>query len=230
MKLRPILFVLGLVGLLFTLALTYRQQQRLGTLRQQIRDLSVHATDLTNSAGASPLIVPASNTDSINPPSLELLTLRGQVGQLERQKRELAGASVEQHRLLAQLTNRATTEVTSVRLSPGYIRRSQARNIGQATPEAALETFMWAIEHRDLSTLMQCIDPKHRQDIEDSLKQADSDHGFFKGVEGLVGGLIMARKPQANGSVVLQLRVDPHGDDAENIQFRLVDGQWRLSL
>jgi hypothetical protein len=228
MKRRLILAAFGLVGVIVTVALTQRQHQELGALQQQILTLSARAGELTNSPSATVPTNPPEPVVVASGPSLELLRLRSQVGQLERRKRELAGAAGEQQRLQAQLTNRAAGEATAVRLPPGYIRRAAAQNVGHATPDAALETFMWAIEHRDLSTLMQCIDPKHREDIEKSLKQAGSEDDFFKGADGLVGGLITARETQEDGSVVLKVQMNPLTDDTQNMHFRLVDGRWCL--
>lgn len=228
MNRRLTLAALGLIGVIVTVALTQRQQQELGALQQQILTLSTRAGELTNAPSATMPMNAPEPVVVASGPSLELLRLRSQVGQLERRKRELAGASVEQQRLQAQLTNRAPAEAADVRLPPGYIRRAAARNIGQATPDAALETFMWAVHHRDLSVLMQCFDPKHREDIEKSLKQAGSEDGFFKGADGLVGGLITTRETQADGSVVLKLQVNPQSADTENMRFRLVDGRWCL--
>lgn len=224
MRPRIVLLALGVLAVSLTAGLTHRQHRQIDGLRLEIENLSKLATELTNAiTAAASQPVSVGNTSH---PSLELLRLRNQVGQLERRKRELAGAPAEQHRLQVQLANRATTNANSGRLPVGYIRRAEAQNVGRATPEAALETFMWAIEHRDVETLMQCIDPKHREDIEKSLKQAGSDDDFFKGADGLVGGLIKEREVQSDGSVVLKLQINPQADDTENIRFRLVDGRW----
>ena len=88
-------------------------------------------------------------------PSLEVLRLRSQVGQLERRKRELAAVTEESKRLQAQLSTKATNVTSGVALPAGYIRKSEAKYAGFGSPEDSLQSFLWAIEHRDLRTLMQ---------------------------------------------------------------------------
>ena len=46
-----------------------------------------------------------------------------------------------------------------IQLPPGYIRKSEARMVGYSTPDDTLQSFLWAIQNRDLTNVLQALAP-----------------------------------------------------------------------
>jgi hypothetical protein len=55
------------------------------------------------------------------------------------------------------------------RFPAGFRRRQDARAVGGATPEAALETFYYSLEHQDTNLFLQSLEPKDRERMEAQL-------------------------------------------------------------
>src|SRR5207249_1979942 len=102
-----------------------------------------------------------------------------QVAQLIRRQRELANVPVENERLQTRIPSARTNAAKP--LPPGYIRAGEARNLGYASPEAALETLLWAIRNRDFPTVVASFSPEAARELEQEMKRkADSTEEFFK--------------------------------------------------
>jgi len=192
MKTRPLLTLLGLGLLIATVGMVGKQRQQLGELRNQAQDLRARAETLTNEprAEAESPIAAAPQAG----PSLELLRLRSQVGQLERRKRELTGVTEENKRLQAQLATKPTGGTGGVPLPAGYIRRAEAKLSGFGTPEDSLQSFLWAIEHRDLPTLMQAFEPEQAKSLAEQVEEQGSEK-FFK-EPNVIPGLYISQRVQ----------------------------------
>ena len=228
MKPRLLLILLSVGLLITTMAMVGKQRQQLGDLHQQAQALQTRIAGLTNA--------PEEKVETSQPPatvqagpSLELLRLRNQVGQLERRKRELAGLTAENQKLQVQLAAKATNSPGGgVALPSGYIRRANAKNVGFGSPEDALQSFLWAIEHRDLPTLLQVFEPSQAEQIAAELKRSGSSEDFFKDAGVVPGLLITERQSKEDGSVDLTVRIDPTDDSTQRMRFKQFDGQWRM--
>jgi hypothetical protein len=182
------------------------------------------STGLADTAGAG----------SVAPPTLvvtpELLRLRSEVTRLTERRRELAGERAENERLRAQFATRGTNAAAGIRLPPGYIRRSEARNLGYSTPENTLQTFLWAMHNRDLTNFLQTLAPdvsaRFRAQAGESRQPIDE---FFNQTAGFVGVRILGRTQQSSdGSMALQVEVVP-GVSSPPMIFRQFDGQWKIA-
>lgn len=221
-------FAILSIGLLVvTVAMVGRQRQQLGALRQQAQELQAHVTALINAPAAES--APAIASHPQHSPSLELLRLRGQVGQLERRKRELAGLPAENQKLQTELAAKATTgSAGAVPLLKGYIRRDAAKNVGFNSPEDSVQTLFWAIEHQDVPTFLQFFEPEEAKRTAAQLEQRGSED-FFKEAQFMPGFLILGRETKDDGSVELTVQFNPTDSEAEIYpRFKLFDGQWRM--
>jgi hypothetical protein len=106
------------------------------------------ATETTNAALEQEII-------SLREHTKDLARLRNEVGRLRTTRTELAAARTESARLLQAKENAAVP-----RSAPqGFTSRQQLANVGFATPEAALQTFFWALVHGDIEYAMQAMSP-----------------------------------------------------------------------
>jgi len=160
----------------------------------------------------------------------ELLRLRSEVTRLTERRRELAGERAENERLRAQLASRGTNSPPGIRLPPGYIRRSEARNMGYSTPENTLQSMLWAMENHDLTNFLQAFAPERTENLRANAGETpESIEEFFSEAAGLVGVRIVNREQDASdGSLTVQVEVVP-GEPGPRITFRQINGQWRIA-
>ena len=227
MKTRLLLTLLGLGLLIATVAMVGKQRQQLGELRNQAQELQSRTEALTNEASAE-----AESPVAAAPPagpSLELLRLRSQVGQLERRKRELSMAPEENKRLQKQMTAKGTNAPGVVALPAGYIRKSEAKLVGFGSPEDSVQSFLWAIEHRDLPTLMQFLGPERAKQMAAEMERRGSNEEFWKEMSIFPGLHVIRREPKEDGTIVLTVQIAPNDESStQKMPFKQIDGQWRL--
>ena len=160
-------------------------------------------------------------------PSDELLRLRNEVSQLTRRERELAGVQSENERLRTQVASARTN--TATHLPANIFRKSAARNMGRATPDATLETFLWAIRNRDLPVFLDCFTPEAATQIKQHAEAGGkSVEQFFEGSDGIMPIINVVERLEIDGQ--LQYRVETAlGDSStELIRFRLINGEWKM--
>jgi hypothetical protein len=140
--------------------------------------------------------------------TMELMQLRNRVATLRERQRAMAGVSNANVRLKEQLV--ALTNYSRGMGPPGYIRRAQAQYRGAGTPEATLESFLWAIEQRNaevLSTLLNFGDDAG--DLGQRKKHAEK---FIEELDIIPGARIVGRTNPGPDRVELQLTFDPLED------------------
>jgi len=141
------LSVAACVAVLSAVALQRRQVLNLRAEQQQkLADATAPAEAIT-----APPVTPSPSV------SRELLQLRNQVGQLRRRRDELLPVRVEHERLVLELAGRGTNDSG---LPPNFIRKSEARLVGYNSPEATLQSLLYAIRNRDLTNLFQAFTPE----------------------------------------------------------------------
>lgn len=166
-------------------------------------------------------------TPATHSPSPELLRLRNQVSQLLRRQQELAGVPRENERLRGQIAS-ARTNVARA-LPPGYIRKSEARNLGYSRPEATLETILWAIRNRDFTNFLNAFTPEMAEKFQANVERdGRRPEDFFNEAEAFVGFNVVERGEESNGVSVLKVGLVPNGEEqAAPMRFRLLNGEWK---
>jgi hypothetical protein len=230
MKAPSVLTALSLLALLAALGMAAKQ-------RSAAQGLRLEAAAIADSlATAAP--APSAPVEPVAPAAeplseaerLELLRLRSQITRLRAEARGLEAAKQE-NASLKERRAAAKANPSSVQsaLPTGYILRRTARNVGQATPEAALETFLWAVEHRDLNTLLGTLAPADAQKLAASVTREGEQ--FWEGVGKLPGMRMSEKQLLPDGSMEVKLSVELEGTGGEQTtKARLVDGRWRLEL
>ena len=218
MKARPVIIGMCLAVCVVTLGGVAVQARRLDALRVEEQQPQLEIQPLeTNRVVTRP-------TPS---PSSELLRLRNQVSMLSRRQRELVAVPVENERLRARLAE-ARTNVANV-LPPGYIRSSEARYLGYATPEDTLQTLLWAMQNRDITNLIASVTPEiARQMQKDIFQTGKTPEEFFKESRVPPGMNVVSRNSTTNDLIELQVEMVP-GEGPRTMRFRQINGEWKMN-
>jgi len=225
---RTLIIIVCLIVSVIVLMVTFAQRRELVSLKLEETKLQQRATDV-----AEPVVQPIANVTAAPPaqhnPSPELLRLRGEVGQLERRKRELSSVRAENERLRTQLTIKGTNAPGTFALPAGYIKKSEAKFAGYSTPEDTIQSMLWAIQHRDTATFIQAFNPEAAKQMEAEIERRGSAEEFFKEAEAMPGLRIIGKEAESNDTTVLTMEMIP-GDESssQKVRFKQFAGQWKL--
>jgi len=203
--------------------------------RSQINDLRTTGSkgvQLSSSAAVLPdtdtLGRPSStNVDASLNTSRELMQLRAEVTRLTARKRELANVVETSTRLRAQLAN-SQANSGGLPLPAGYLRRASARFRGFSTPEATLESWLWALHNHDFANMLRALSPEQLPHVRSSMAAEHNPADFFKDTDVLPGLAVQSRRDLPDGSVELQVVLAP-GMPPQNVQFHLLNGEWKMA-
>lgn len=210
-----------------TVALVVAQQRELTTLRAQQQEWPSQPPESAATPDTVSNQLPATQTEN-HAPSIALLKLRGEIGQLERRKRELADADKENARLRTQIVTQLPNGPGGIKLLPGFVRKSEAKFLGYDSPENTLQTLLWAIQNRDTDRFVQAFDPEMASRMKAEIQQR-SPGDFFKEANVLPGLRIVGRESGEEDTVTLKVEMIPGDEtDSRSIQFKRFEGQWRL--
>lgn len=229
MKPRVLIIRICLTLCVLTIAGVAVQGRRLDALRAEDQQLRLEIQKFSSDP-ARPDTQPDESSDTgtrpSTSPSSELLRLRNQVSMLSRRQRELAAVPAENERLRARLTEARTNAANT--LPPDYIRKSEARSVGYATPENTLQTMLWALQNRDFASLRASFTPEKALELDEELERTGkSAEQFFEGADAFPGMSIVSRNSATNDLVELQVEIVP-GQDSQTLQFRLINGEWKM--
>lgn len=157
---------------------------------------------------------------------IERLRLRSQVTDLKEKQRTLP----EIRRLQENLRTRLASASNQARglLPEGYLRRTEARNRGNATPEAALETFLWALEHRDLAVLRTVMPGREWARLQEQLTKTSAVEFFNEARAAFPGFAVRSRED--HGAEQVTLRMEMGAGKTWGVKLSLEDGTWRIDL
>jgi len=131
-------------------------------LRQQVAQLAAENERLSN------LVAQANSSRTLaNEQPGEILRLRGEVGVLRQQMNEAERLLGENRQLRAGLTNSQNAQATEPSTpSSAPVPKESWAFAGYATPEAAVQTMVWAWSNRDGETLLASSTPEGRKKFE----------------------------------------------------------------
>lgn len=110
---------------------------------------------------------------------------------------------------------------------PGYFPRHELADRGNATPEAALETFWWAMSTGNQSKLFAVSAEMAGQPVPENPGQEDD--GFLHMFRSFPGYQIVKRENDAAGQLVIGLRTAPEARVVDIILIQ-TNGQWLVSI
>jgi len=171
----------------------------------------------------------AANPAEAVPP--ELLQLRAEVQRLTRRLSELSAVSKEAEQLQAQLQNSRTNSAAGVRLPPGYLRKSQAQNVGYNTPEDTMQTFLWALQNRDLTNLTLAFKPETAERIglttQPELGFIGRANPGLRMASAIPGLRIVSRRQEPDGAFELEVEFAPGLQST--MRLEAINGQWKIA-
>jgi RNA polymerase sigma factor (sigma-70 family) len=218
--------VAALIGAaIITGAVTYlvqqRQVQRLQADNQSLLAQQAQASAEQEAAAKEQL-------DRLRKDSSELMRLRNEVGQLRRERDALM-----------QRAGQAAAGAGQSAGNPGrYISKEQLAFAGYSTPEAALESTMWAMMKGTWAQVIAGFNPEMAEEVsqdpgsrEQFEKQKDAMVAGFRGMQ------ILARKTLDGDRVELKVKMDadflPNSQtDAPPVMIQPmaeVGGEWKAS-
>jgi hypothetical protein len=137
--------------------LQWQRASGLNVLNEKLRDDS---TDRTATAPNT-----RSNEEEksrLKEEAQDLLKLRNEVRQLRSQAKDLPGLHAENERLQKAMHGISPTPAP-VPTPEGFTGKETLANMGTATPEAAVQTFFWAMREQNVQSYLQTVTPRFLQ-------------------------------------------------------------------
>jgi hypothetical protein len=215
MKSRRFLLTLSLAACVAMLCAVAFRHQQVVHLRAEQQQKLANAAIAADPAPVSPVTA----SQSV---SREVLQLRNQVAQLRRRRDELLPVRAEHEQLVLQLSARGKNASA---LPPNYIRKADARLVGYDSPEATLQSFLYAIRNHDLTNFFQAFTPEGAARLKSQGPQflektlADS--------QALIGLSILGREQPQQDFIEANVQILP-GLPPTPIYFRLINNQWKM--
>ncbi|HAB19695.1 MAG TPA: hypothetical protein PLX89_09320 [Verrucomicrobiota bacterium] len=204
----------------------------LGMRQRQIGALQIGATGQAPVQDVAPVTRPAPAEVPLTDSELrDLLSLRRDVARLRQDKSKLEALQAENTRLRTAITNAATSEAKRVAVPEGYLIANRAQFVGFATPQDALQSFLWSIRNRDTNALFQVLTPASATMLAEVIARQGPDD-FFKGASKMPGFLIRSVQENGDGKAFAEIQIDPHNPSRVE-KFRLEHddkGMWRLEM
>ena len=163
----------------------------------------------------------------------EVHKLRNEVTQLQAFGSELERLRAENQRLKTAPISSSSSAVQNSQ-EPDYFAKENWLFAGYATPDAALQSSLWAMREGDLKTLQATMTPdgwarigqgtgneELAAKIEEEIKRKVGDTSGFR---------ILERKAISEDEVVLRIHADGGGSSTgdQNIIFKRLDGEWKV--
>lgn len=108
-------------------------------------------------------------------------------------------------------------------LNESSVSKPDWKNVGFNTPQATVQTFMWAMREKNLKVIRTCFDaPEKMETSETELQDLEKAGSAAEGFHAL------AIRRVDNGSVELKFEVSGWGNKPMVHKLRSIDGKWKL--
>lgn len=213
------------------------QQQGADRLRSENQDLASLNLALRKERDAA---LSASRTNDTDPEQLrkeksELLRLRGEVGVLRREASELANLKKENVRIrsggLSNLPDKQAIQ-THPAGQTNFPQESWAF-VGYATPEAALQSWTWAMSKGDRQNMLGSLVPEARKEWEKMFaKQSDEALAVegARGTKNITGFTIIAREDRSDAEVDVTISTGITNGTSRPMKMTVqkIDNEWKI--
>jgi len=231
-----ILGTLVVAGVATPLVISHQTQSRLlqenESLRQQVAQLSKFPAE--NERLSNEVAQAQSSQALAKQQASELLRLRGELGTLRQQQKE-------SDRMKAALATERTRlpEMTDRRAKTDNIPRESWAFVGYASPEAALQSVVWAMSKGDLKTFLAGATPETQKLMAQQYAgKTDSEVAstLVHETDGLQELALGNKMIAADGSVTFRVTVQESDNgttkthDEAVMGFENVGGEWKYSL
>jgi hypothetical protein len=225
--------ILSLVTLVCVAAALVWQRNVVAGLRvknQELHAIKAEAERLATENQDLPTLRASSNR-SVDTAGNELLRLRGEVRQLRAQQPQIDRLRTENEGLAAAIGG-GVAQPQKFSETKGFMAKESWSNAGFATPEATLQTFLWAIREGDVVSLAECVSPQARQymrRLNEPGNEEERDRTleeFRRMIQG-AGIRIADQKATADGRVTAGIQAVAGGAILK-LQLRRHGTEWKL--
>jgi hypothetical protein len=236
-KISRVLGAAAALGLAIWTALEHQRRVSLGQEHQALEQRLEEMTQLVASnERLSNLLAQAKSPRSLTEEeSRELLRLRGQVGALRQQSRELETAREENRQARATLENRLASKSAApgTTATADYWPQDSWAFKGYATPDAALQSSLWAANNGDLKALLASATGEMQKSIAEDLKGKSEAEASIKAMDEVMGIKsirVVNRELRSDGTVVITAELEgPTQNRTEKLVMQKIDEEWKLS-
>jgi hypothetical protein len=197
----------------------------------QMADLSAEHERLSN------LVAQASHPQALSDEqSLELLRLRGEAGVLRRQSKELEAARNENRQARAALeggVNAQGNGAARAAATADYWPRDSWAFKGYTSPDAALQSSLWAANNGDLKAVLASATGNLRQTMEKEFAGKSETEASIRAMDevaSLKSVRVLSREAQGDDTLVLTAAFEDRTDThTSKLVLKKVGNEWKLS-
>ena len=213
------------------------QKHAISTARQENAALLQEQAEAAQLAGenqsTSELREQKQQLEELRAANLELPKLRNEVRQLRSQGAQIERLRQENQRLASALNSLNSGKAKAFSETEGYVSKESLSHAGFATPEAALQTFLWAVREGRVDAVAECLSPEGRPYFQAEFAQKSEEEqkkSLQQGLGQLVrtpGYRLVDRVQTADDRVVLGIQAVAGGIVAKVI-LRRFGNEWKF--
>ena len=224
--------VAAVIGLAIWLAVEHQVRLRSGeehkALEQQLKQM---AGLIAENAQLSNVVARANGARSLpDDQSRELLRLRGEAGLLRQQSQELETIRKENRQARSALESSLKTPSAA---TADYWPRDSWAFTGYASPDAALQTSLWAANKGDLKALLANATGEVRKQMEEDLGGKPESEASIRAMDEVMSiksVRVLNREVQADDTVVVTAAFEDRTDThTERLLMKKIGNDWKLS-
>ena len=230
--------VAAVVGLGIWFALEHQARLKLGdehkALEQQLKQMAglVAANEQLSNRVARASLPPPLPADQLR----ELLRLRGEAGVLREQSQELETVRNENRQAHAALESSLKAQAPAVAgaaATADYWPRGSWAFTGYASPDATLQTLLWAMNNGDLKAVLASATGDVAEGMEKDFAGKSEDEASIRAmdeVSSLQSVRVLNREVQGDDTVVLTAASEGQTDThTEELLLQKIGNDWKVS-
>ena len=173
--------------------------------------------------------LPGRTRPAPDPQSLELLRLRGQVGVLHDQCKQIENSRSENRAAHAVLENKGTNSVATA----DYWPRDSWSFTGYGSPDAALQSSLWAANNGDLKAMLASTTGDLRKMVEADLAGKSPEEASIKAMDEVINFKsvrVLNRDTQTDDTAVLTVAIEDRSEtQTVKMLMKKVGNEWKIS-
>ena len=229
--------IAAVVGFTVWVAFEHQRRAGLGQEHQALeRQLEEMARLITSNEQLSNLLAQAKSGRSLaDDKSRELLRLRGQVGVLRQQSRELEAVREENRQALAALESSLKRQSVppGTTATADYWPQDSWAFRGFASADAALQSSLWAANNGDLKALLASATGEMQKRMEEDLKGKSETEASIRAMDEVIGIKsirVVNREVLGDDTVVLTAEFEGRTESrTQKLVMKKIGNEWKIS-
>jgi hypothetical protein len=216
----------------------FEHQRRIGlgrehsALEQQLEEM---AQLIASNEQLSNLLAKTKSSPSLTDDhSRELLRLRGQVGVLRRQSRELETVREENRQARAALASSLKSPgAAKAAATADYWPQDSWAFKGYASADATLQSSLWAANNGDVKALLASATGEMQKAMAEDLKSKSGTEASIRAmdeVSGMKSVRVVDREVRGDDTVVITAEIEGRtGTDTQKLVLKKIGNEWKIS-